>query len=201
MNSRLVTAGIVATMLATLSGCTDMGEANDALSVIAQRTSVRQYDKSKDVPDAAVETLLRAAMSAPTAVNLQPWEFIVVRNKATLAALASANRYGAMIAEAPVAIVVCGDTVQEASGKPNKWWMLDCSAATENLLLAATAQGLGTVWTAVYPHEDRISTVRRILSIPERYVPLCVVPIGYGIDPTAKPKDKWKPVKIHNERF
>ena len=184
-----------------LDGCKKDEVANDALSVIAARTSVRRYDASREVTDEMVETLLRAAMSAPTAVNLQPWEFIVVRDKATLAKLAGANRFGGMIAQAPVAIVVCGDTVQAANGEPNKWWMLDCSAATENLLLAATAQGLGAVWTAAYPHEDRIAAVRSILSIPERYVPLCVVPVGFPADPSAKPKDKWKPERIHKERF
>ena len=174
---------------------------SDALSVIAQRTSVRRYDQTRNVSDEAVETLLRAAMSAPTALNLQPWEFVAVRDKNTLAALAGANRFGAMIAQASVAIVVCGDTIQGVKGTPNKWWMLDCSAATENMLLAATAQGLGAVWTAVYPHEDRVAAVRRILAIPERYMPLCVVPIGYPADPSAKPKDKWKPERIHKEKF
>ena len=168
--------------------------------MIAERTSVRRYE-NREVPDEAVEKLLRAAMCAPTAINLQPWEFIVVKDKTTLAQLAAANRYGGMIAQAPLAIVVCGDTLQEASGQPNKWWMLDCSAATENILLTATAQGLGAVWTAAYPHEDRIAAVRKILSIPERYVPLCVVPVGYPADPTARPKDKWRPSKIHKERF
>ena len=174
---------------------------SDALSVIAQRTSVRRYDQTRNVSDEAVETLLRAAMSAPTALNLQPWEFVAVRDKNTLAALAGANRFGAMIAQASVAIVVCGDTIQGVKGTPNKWWMLDCSAATENMLLAATAQGLGAVWTAVYPHEDRVAAVRRILAIPERCMPLCVVPIGYPADPSAKPKDKRKPEKIHKEKF
>lgn len=172
-----------------------------ACSIIASRTSVRRYDRTKDVPDEAVEALLRAAMSAPSAMNLQPWEFVVVRDKATLAALAAANRYGAMIAEAPLAIAICGDTLRGADGGPNNWWMLDCSAATENLLLAAAAQGLGAVWTAVYPHDDRIAAVRKILSVPERYVPLCVVPVGYPGDPAAEPKDKWKPEKIHDGRF
>jgi len=128
--SKLLTGGLFVASMIELFGCADKGGSNDALSVIAQRTSVRRYDQTKDVPDATVETLLRAAMSAPTAVNLQPWEFIVVHDKATLAALAAANRYGAMIAQVPVAIVVCGDTRQEANGEPNKWWMLDCSAAT-----------------------------------------------------------------------
>ena len=184
-----------------LDGCKKDEGAKDALSVIAARTSVRRFDASREVTDEMVEKMLRAAMSAPTAVNLQPWEFVVVRDKATLANLAGANRFGGMIAQASVAFVVCGDTVQEARGEPNKWWMLDCSAATENLLLAATAQGLGAVWTAVYPHEDRIAAVRGILSIPDRYVPLCVVPVGFPADPSAKPKDKWKPEKIHKEKF
>ena len=201
MMVKVLTSGVALMAMTAVTGCTDKGAVNEALSVIAQRTSVRRYDQTRDVSDEAVETLLRAAMSAPTAINLQPWEFIVVRDKNTLAALAKANRFGGMIAQAPVAVVVCGDTIQGADGASNKWWMLDCSAATENLLLAATAQGLGTVWTAVYPHEDRVAAARRILAIPERYMPLCVVPIGYPADPSAKPKDKWKPVKIHKERF
>lgn len=195
-----ITGGLVAA--AILAGCTNEdAQKNDAMSVIAQRVSVRRYDASRQVPNEMIELLLRAAMAAPTAVNLQPWEFIVVNDKATLEALAKTNRYGGMIAQAPLAIVVCGDTIQEASGEPNKWWMLDCSAATENLLLAATAKGLGAVWTAVYPHDERISAVRQVLNIPDRFIPLCIVPIGYPADSSAKPKDKWKPEKIHNDKW
>ena len=195
-----ITGGLVAA--AILAGCTNEdAQKNDAMSVIAQRVSVRRYDASRQVPNEMIELLLRAAMAAPTAVNLQPWEFIVVNDKATLEALAKTNRYGGMIAQAPLAIVVCGDTIQEASGEPNKWWMLDCSAATENLLLAATAKGLGAVWTAVYPHEERISAVRQVLNIPDRFIPLCIVPIGYPAGASAKPKDKWKPEKVHKGRW
>ena len=146
-------------MAAILSGCCEKKQ-NDALSVIAARCSVRSYDQSRDVDEATIEILLRAAMAAPTAVNLQPWEFVVVKDKATLNRLAATNRFGGMIAKAPIAVIVCGDTLNEARGEPNKWWMLDCSAATENLLLAATAKGLGAVWTAVYPHDERVSAVR-----------------------------------------
>ena len=199
MKLKSAIAAAVATM--ALCGCEDKQGVKDTMTVIAERTSIRRYEAGRDVPDEVMEKLLRAAMAAPTAVNLQPWEFIVVRDKGTLAKLAAANRFGGMIAQAPVAVVVCGDTLQEARGEPNKWWMLDCSAATENMLLAATAQGLGAVWTAVYPHEDRVAAVRRILAIPERYMPLCVVPIGYPADPSAKPKDKWKPERIHKEKF
>ena len=135
MMVKVLTSGVALMAMTAVTGCTDKGAVNEALSVIAQRTSVRRYDQTRDVSDEAVETLLRAAMSAPTAINLQPWEFIVVRDKNTLAALAKANRFGGMIAQAPVAVVVCGDTIQGADGASNKWWMLDCSAATENLLL------------------------------------------------------------------
>lgn len=192
--------GIVAA--AVLSGCTENGgRMDDAMSVIARRVSVRSYDASRQISDEVTERLLRAAMAAPTALNLQPWEFIVVKDRATLEALAKTNRFGGMIASAPLAIVVCGDTVREDGGEPNKWWMLDCSAATENLLLAASAEGLGAVWTAVYPHEDRIAAVREILGIPDRHVPLCIVPIGHPAGPAGKPKDKWKPEKIHRGRW
>ena len=195
-----ITGGLVAA--AILAGCTNEdAQKNDAMSVIAQRVSVRRYDASRQVPNETIELLLRAAMAAPTAVNLQPWEFIVVKDKATLEALAKTNRFGGMIAHAPLAVVVCGDTIQESSGEPNKWWMLDCSAATENLLLAATAKGLGAVWTAVYPHDERISAVRQVLNIPDRFIPLCIVPIGYPADASVKPKDKWKPEKIHNDKW
>ena len=183
-----------------VAGCCDK-EQNDALTVIANRCSIRNYDQSKEVDDATIEVLLRAAMAAPTAFNLQPWEFIVVRDKNTLKRLSDTDRYSDMTAKASVAIVVCGDTLNEMRGEPNRWWSQDCSAATENLLLAATAKGLGAVWTAVYPHENRVTAVRQILNIPDRFVPLCIVPVGYPADPSAKPKDKWKPAKIHNEQW
>ena len=195
---KLVIGGLA--MAAILSGCREKNQ-DDTLSVIAARCSVRSYDQSRDVDGATIEALLKAAMSAPTAVNLQPWEFVVVKDKATLEALAKTNRFGGMIAHAPLAVVVCGDTIQESRGEPNKWWMLDCSAATENLLLAATAKGLGAVWTAVYPHDERISAVRQVLNIPDRFIPLCIVPIGYPADASVKPKDKWKPEKIHNDKW
>ena len=182
-----------------LAGCEK--QQDDALTVIANRCSIRNYDQSKDVDDATIEILLRAAMAAPTAFNLQPWEFIVVKDKNTLKRLSDTDRYSDMTARASVAIVVCGDTLNEMRAEPNRWWSQDCSAATENLLLAATAKGLGAVWTAVYPHENRVAAVRQILNIPNRFIPLCIVPVGYPADPSAKPKDKWKRAKIHKETW
>ena len=186
-------------MAAILLGCRENNQ-DDTLSVIAARCSVRSYDQSRDVDGATVEALLKAAMSAPTAVNLQPWEFVVVKDKATLEALAKTNRFGGMIAHAPLAVVVCGDTIQEARGEPNKWWMLDCSAATENMLLAITAKGLGGVWTGAYPVKKRTADLQAALGLPKNIVPLNVVLLGYPKF-TPTPKDKWDPSNIHWEKW
>lgn len=200
MNTILKTSVGAIAIAALMFGCCEKHQ-NDALSVIANRCSIRHYDQSKDVDDATIEVLLKAAMAAPTAFNLQPWEFIVVKDKETLKRLSDTDRYSDMTARASVAIIICGDTMNEVRGEPNHWWPQDCSAATENLLLAATAKGLGAVWTAVYPHENRVAAVRQILDIPDRFVPLCIVPVGYPADASARPKDKWKPAKIHKERW
>ena len=147
-------------------------------------------------------------MAAPTGMNVQPWRFVVVRDQAVKDALAGPR--GGMIAQAPVVIVVCGETtmMRKPWGQPdaepeeveNGNWALDCSAATENLLLAAEAIGLGAVWTAAYPYPDRMEPVREALGLPANVMPLCVVPVGYpgGDD---QPKDKWKPENIHYDKW
>ena len=178
-----------------------------ALEVIASRKSVRSYT-DQPVTDEQVETMLRAAMSAPTGMNVQPWRFVVVRDPAVKEKLAGPR--GGMIAQAPVVFVVCGETtlMRKPQGQPdaeaveveNGNWTQDCSAATENLLLAAEALGLGAVWTAAYPYEARVNPIREALGLPENVTPLCVVPCGYpaGDD---QPKDKWKPENIHYDKW
>jgi nitroreductase len=178
-----------------------------ALDVIFSRKSVRTYT-DQPVSEEQVETLLRAAMAAPTGMNVQPWRFVVVRDQAVKDVLAGPR--GGMIAQAPVVIVICGETTQmrkpwgqpdaEAVEVENGNWTQDCSAATENLLLAAEALGLGAVWTAAYPYEDRVNPIRETLGLPANVTPLCVVPVGYpgGDD---QPKDKWKPENIHYDKW
>lgn len=170
---------------------------------ILKRTSIRKYS-NKEVSDKTVETLLRAAMAAPTAADSRPWEFVVVRDAAQKQKLAAALPFAKMTAQAPVAIVVCGNLQKtlrdKATGNPTTIWIEDCSAATENLLLAASSLGLGAVWTAVYPEQERVNAVDQILSLPDNIVPLCVVPVGYpAVNP--KPKDKWNPAVIHNDKW
>ncbi len=165
-------------------------DTESVLHCISTRASVRQYT-SAEVGDATVDTLLRAAMSAPTAVNRQPWAFVVVRDSALRATLAEAlPNAGGKLTNASVAIVVCGDSTRMLKQQP-EFWVQDCSAATENLLLAAHACGLGAVWCGLYPDMERARTARTILGLDERYVPLCIIPVGYPAAPVA-PKDKYR---------
>lgn len=167
---------------------------NSVLDNIATRTSVRSY-LDKPVDAAVIEQLLRAGMAAPSAVNRQPWHFVVVTDKAQLKELAKANPYAGMAAKAPLAIVVCGDMKKALSGDAREFWVQDCSAATENILLAANALGLGAVWTGTYPDQNRCKDVSAILKLPETLIPLNTIVIGYPAGEN-KPKDKWKPENI-----
>ena len=167
---------------------------------IATRTSIRMFDKTRPVGEELIEKMLRAAMAAPTAVNKQPWEFVVVTDKATLSALSKVHPHARIENGAPLVIAVCGATDNGLEGRAKEYWVQDCSAATENLLLAAHALGLGAVWCGVYPMEERIAPISEILSLPQGYMPLNLVTIGYPAQHPA-PKDKWKPEKIHRERW
>lgn len=144
-----------------------------------------------------VELLLRAAMAAPSAVNRQPWAFVVVDDRELLRELAGALPFAKMAARAPLAVVVCGD-LSRNPGASGDWWVMDASAASENLLLAAHALGLGAVWTGVYPRGERVEAVRRVLGLPSDVVPLNLIPVDYPAD-NPEPKQKWNPANVrHN---
>lgn len=169
---------------------------NAALECIMTRTSVRAYDADRKISKDTVDILLKAAMAAPTAVNKQPWAFVVVDDRAVMDSLMAACPYARMLESAPMAIVTCGDLSLAIEGEARDMWIQDVSAATENLQLAANAVGLGAVWTGVYPIADRMDGVCKALGLPSNIVPLAVVPIGYPSGSTA-PKDKWMPEKVH----
>lgn len=166
------------------------------LDNIHARKSVRTYT-DEDVTPEQVETILRAAMAAPSGMNMQPWRFVVVREQATKEKLAGG--FNKMIAKAPVVIIVCGKTTG-VMGKENRNWTADCAAATENLLLAVEAMGLGAVWTACYPYDERMNTTIEALELPDNVKPYCIVPVGHP-GGKEKPKDKWKPENIHFEKW
>jgi nitroreductase len=166
------------------------------MEAILSRRSIRRYT-DRPVSDDLVTDLLRAAMAAPSAHNQQPWQFVVVKDRDLLQGLAAANPYGGMARDAQLAIVVCGDLSRE---KSPGFWVQDCAAATENLLIAANAAGLGAVWTGTYPREERVAKVRALLALPDEIVPLAVVPIGYPAEHPA-PADRFDPGCIHIDRW
>ncbi|NPD46673.1 nitroreductase family protein [Lentimicrobium sp. L6] len=164
--------------------------ANETLKTIHNRKSVRHFTNDT-VSKAQLELLVRAGMAAPSAVNRQSWAFYVVTDKATLKRLSEKLPYGKMLAQAQAAIVVCGDMDKAGKLKDKDYWVHDCAAASENILLAAESIGLGAVWTAAFPYDDRTIAVVKELNLPENHIPLNVIPIGY---PTGEDqaKDKWK---------
>ena len=170
-----------------------------AIENIMTRTSIRKF-KQQAVEAEKVETMLRAAMAAPTAVNKQPWHFVVVTDKQVLSELAGQGGRGNMLRNAPLAIVVCGDMSKAMQGKGQEYWIQDTSAATENLLLAAHALGLGAVWTGAYPMDDRYTHIQKVLGMPETVVPLNICIIGYPAEQPT-PKDKWKPENVSYNKF
>lgn len=164
------------------------------LDNIATRTSIRDYE-ARPVEKEKIEKMLRAAMAAPTAMNKQPWHFVVVDQRNVLDALAGANPYAKMLKKAPLAIVVCGNTDKMIEGGGRDFWIQDASAATENLLLAAHAMGLGAVWTGAYPSEERCISISKVLSLSDNLIPLNMIVVGYPAE-QPQPKQKFKEENI-----
>lgn len=174
---------------------TELMASNEAFRNIMERRSVRKFT-SETVSEEQREAILHAAMSAPSGVNRQPWEFVVITNHDVLQELASALPYAHCAADAPLAIVVCGNRTRFLDGDDATLWEQDLSAASENILLAAHALGLGGVWTCIYPHTDRIEAARRVLNLPADLVPFNLIPIGHPADSHA-PMNKWHSDRVH----
>lgn len=170
-------------------------DCNATIETILTRTSVRSYS-DREVESGKIDTLLRAAMAAPTAVNKQPWRFVVVNDKATLKSISENFGSMRMAAGASVAVIMCGDMDATLEGEDHDYWVQDVSAASENLLLAAHALGLGAVWCGIYPVSERVAQFSEMLSLPENIIPMACICLGY---PSGEftPKDKWKPEYIH----
>lgn len=164
----------------------------DTLEAIHTRRSIREY-QDKDISEELIDELLKAAMAAPSARNQQPWEFVVITDPELKKKVPSVCPFAQMIANAPLAILVCGDLkIETAQG----YWVVDCSAATQNLLLAAHALGLGAVWTGVYPREERMDGLTELLGLPEYILPHSLVVIGFPAQQPPK-QDRFKAERIH----
>lgn len=164
----------------------------ETIEALVTRRAVREFTP-EPVGDGEVETLLRAAMHAPSACNQQPWHFIVVTGRERLDAIAGVHPYAQMVKQAPLAVIVCGDlTLETCPGN----WAIDCSAAMENLLLAAHAIGLGGVWVGIHPVEQRVKDFRQLLGLPSYVMPLCLAAVGHPAGPLPK-VDRFNADRIH----
>lgn len=167
----------------------------EALDAILTRRSIRRYT-GEPVPTTAIEEILAAAMNAPSSKNLRPWHFLVITDRRILREVPSFHPHAKMVPDAPAAILVCGDLARDEHG----FWVQDCSAATQNILLSAHAKGLGAVWLGVYPLAERVAGFRRLLGLPETVVPLSLVPIGFPA--VKKPReDRFDRSRIHGDRW
>lgn len=179
----------------TVSAQDDSIVPNDALATIHSRKSVRTYS-DKPVSKELLEILVRAGMAAPTAADKRPWAFVVITDRAVLDKLAEGLMYGKMLKQAQAAIAVCGIPEESLPGFSQQFWVQDCSAASQNILLAAEAKDLGAVWVGIYPVQERITFVREVLGIPGNVVPLNVIPVGYPAG-TERPKNKYDAQRVH----
>jgi len=166
------------------------------MSIIYNRKSIRKYT-NEQVSNDQVKDLLKAAMAAPSAGNAQPWDFIVVRNKDTFEEIMKISKYSTPLKTASVAIIVCGNKDKE---KFPGYWVQDCSAATENILLRAEEIGLGGVWLGIYPEEGRVNGLKKIFNLPETITPLAVISIGYP-DENRDTTDRFNEDNIHFETW
>ncbi len=166
------------------------------MDAIFKRRSIRKYT-DQPVSEEQIEKVIRAGMAAPSAGNQQPWHFIVIDDRNILLDITRFHPYSQMLKEAGCAIVVCGDTSLE---RHKGYWVQDCSAATQNMLLAACELGLGSVWLGVYPREDRVEALQKLLGIPENVIPLCIVSLGYPAE-QKEPVDRFNPSRIHRNKW
>ena len=173
-------------------------QAQLVINNIMTRTSVRFFT-DEPVCEACTETLLRAGMAAPTAVNKQPWCFVVVTDSVMRQRL-SDDTGKAPAGRAPLLIVIAVDMERALEGEAQEYWVQDCSAAAENILLAAHGMGLGGVWLGYYPIMSRVEKLREILGMPETVTPLGIMAIGHPAE-NPEPKDKWKPENVHYEKW
>jgi nitroreductase len=168
----------------------------DTLEAIFTRRSVRDFT-GEPIKEEDLEDLLRAAMQAPSAKNEQPWHFVVIDDKTLLQAIPAFHPYSKMLLEAPLAILICSDRKLETKRAS---WLQDCSAATENILLAAHAKGLGAVWLGIFPDADRVSGMQSLLSLPADIRPVALVAVGH---PKFKPEtiNRYKESRVHHNQW
>ena len=168
----------------------------DTLDAIHTRRSIRRY-LDTPVGEELVQKLLAAAMQAPSARNQQPWQFVVIDQRAVLAEIPEFMPNAAMVAGAPLAILVCGDLDLE---KSQGYWVVDCAAAAENMLLAAHALGLGACWCGVYPREKRMEGLRKLIGLPQNVIAHSLIVIGQPAE-QVRGENRYRAERVHRDRW
>ncbi len=166
------------------------------MEAIYKRRSIRKFT-GKPVDDNLVKECIKAGMNAPSAGNQMPWEFILIDRRDLLDAIMKIHPYASMLDRATVAVLVCGDLSKETR---KGYWVQDCAACTQNILLAVTALGLAAVWLGVYPREDRVEGLRKLFDLPAHIIPFSLVPIGHPAEEKAT-NNKFFPERIHRNGF
>ncbi len=164
---------------------------------ILTRRSIRNFT-GEGIGDDKIALIIKAAMHAPSARNCQPWHFVVTRDREMFERIMKAHPYASMLSRAGAAILVCGDLDRQHG---EGYWVVDCSAATENLLLAIHGRGLGGVWLGVHPREDRKAAMKEIFRLPSHIEPLSLVALGVPAEQPLQPDDRFKPDRIHWDQW
>lgn len=208
---KFLTLIMAATAITAMTSCSDneqkkenetMNSSDNNTEAVIQnimtRTSIRRFT-DRPVAKDTLDLIVKAGMAAPSAINAQPWAFVVITDRAVLDSLDAVHEH-ANLKTATAAIVVCGNMEKAMKGEGREFWVQDCSAATENILLAAHAYGLGAVWCGVYPIEQRVKDVQRVLGMPDDITPLNIVTMGYPAEQPT-PKDKFKTENIRYQKW
>ena len=172
----------------------------DAIQTILTRISTRQFT-DQPISDKAVHTILEAGMAGPTAVNARPWSFIVVRDKAMLNKMADCNgRAAEPLRGADMGILVCGDLERAFKPAPD-YWVVDGSIACQNMILAAHAMGIGSVWLGTWPQENKVAAQKALFNLPEHIVPHSIIAFGYPQEASTKQKLLYEDDRVHFEKW
>ena len=168
------------------------------MGAILSRRSIRKYT-AQPVDDEIIEKLLRAAFAAPSAHNEQPWHFVVIRDRTMLDEIPNIHPYAKMLKEAPAALAVCADHKLEKDAEAG-YWVQDCAAATQNILLAAHGLGLGACWLGIHPRMQRKDAISKLLNLPENVSPFCLIALGYPAE-QKEPSERFQPERMHQNQW
>jgi len=172
----------------------------ETLKAIFSRTSIRRYT-GEAVPEETVKTILHAGMSAPSCVGARDWEFITVTDPEVLNKMADANgRPAEPLRGAAFAVLVCGDLDRAFKGAPD-YWIVDGAAVCENMIIAATDLGIGSVWLGTYPQMNRVENLKKLFELPDNIVPHSIISFGFPAEETGKEYDRYEPEKVHFNKW